>query len=155
MNWLKRLFGQEKHREPATREVADDSEVNAISQEIREYRDRQRRMAVAAQVDGRHYTEHTEGIKQLKREGKNDEAIALLLRLVDAVERESRAADGEWSIAPWYYEHLAILYRKLKDYSAEVAIIERYEKVAGGSRTKLSDRLVRARELVAKQEGTS
>ncbi|MGQ0669703.1 MAG: HIRAN domain-containing protein [Actinomycetota bacterium] len=75
-------------------------------------------------IDGRHYTAYVEEVRRLRREGNDEEAERLLLRLVDAVEAEARA-EG-WGVAPWYYEQLAIIYRKRKDHEAEVAILERY-----------------------------
>ena len=44
-------------------------------------------------VDGRHYTEYVKTVKQLKRDGRLDEAVALLLRLVDATEAEDAVED--------------------------------------------------------------
>ena len=59
-------------------------------------------------VDGRHYTTYVEDVRTLKRANQLDAAIALLLILVDAAEAEA-SANG-WGVAPWYYEHLAIIY---------------------------------------------
>ncbi|MBC7109277.1 MAG: hypothetical protein H5T41_10960 [Methanomassiliicoccales archaeon] len=73
---------------------------------------------------GKHYTEYVEEVQNLKRTGRLDEAEKLLLKLVEAVEAEARAQG--WGVAPWYYEQLAIIYRKRKDYAAEVAILKRY-----------------------------
>ena len=33
-------------------------------------------------VEGKHFTDHVERVKQLKREGRHDKAIELLLKLV-------------------------------------------------------------------------
>jgi len=96
----------------------------------------------------RHYTEYVEKVKALKRVGDLDKAEKLLLRLVDAVEKESRA-EG-YSVAPWYYEQLAIVYRKRRNYKAEVSILERYAKkthAARVARPKLMTRLEKTRKL--------
>jgi hypothetical protein len=72
----------------------------------------------------KHYTEYVETIKDLKRAEKYKEAEKLLLILIKAVEIESEAKD--WSLAPYYYRQLAIIYRKQKLYDKEIAILERY-----------------------------
>jgi hypothetical protein len=97
---------------------------------------------------GRHYTEYVEKVKALKRGGDLDKAEKLLLRLVEAVEKESRAEGC--GVAPWYYEQLAIIYRKRRNYKAEVTILERYEKqthAPGATELKLMKRLEKARKL--------
>jgi hypothetical protein len=56
-------------------------------------------------------------------------------------------------VAPWYYEQLAILYRKEKQYQQEVAILERYAskpKAPGVGPEKLAARLEKAKELLTK-----
>ena len=103
----------------------------------------------AGSIDGLHFTEYVEQIRQFKREKRHQEAIELLLRIVDATESQSRV-DG-LGVAPWYYEQLAIIYRKEKRFADEVAILERYEaqpKAQGANPRVLVDRLVKARKLV-------
>lgn len=93
-------------------------------------------------VDGRHYTEYVETVNQLKREDRYEDAIALLLRLVDATEEES--ATERVGVAPWYYEQLAIMYRKQGEREAEVAILQRFaqqEHAPGQKPAKLMLRL--------------
>ncbi len=98
---------------------------------------------------GRHYTEWVEEVKELKRSGDTAAAEELLHHLVDAVEAESKAQ--QFRPAPWYYEQLAILARKRKDYDAEVAILERYDALAAqyGDDVGFSERLRKARGLAA------
>lgn len=74
--------------------------------------------------DGKHYTNYVEEIRELKREGKNEEAIDLLLHLIDVIEEEAKIE--ECGPAPWYYEQLAILYRKTKQPQLEHDILRRY-----------------------------
>lgn len=78
-------------------------------------------------VRGRHYTEWVEPVKQLKREGRLAEAEELLLECIDAVEAQARAEGGP--VAPWYYEQLGIVYRKLGDKAASEAIARRHMTV--------------------------
>ena len=61
-------------------------------------------------IDGNHYTEYLDSINDLKRAQRTDDAIALLLRCVDATEAEDRV--DQWGVAPGYYEQLAILSKK-------------------------------------------
>ncbi len=51
----------------------------------------------------------------------------MLLELIKAVEAEAQA--NSWAVAPWYYEQLAIIYRKQRDRVKEIAILERYVKL--------------------------
>jgi hypothetical protein len=83
-------------------------------------------------VRGRYYAEYVEDVKALRRSGRETEAERLLLELIDATEAEARA--NRWGVAPWYYEQLAISYRKRKDPQSEVDILERYARQmhAGG-----------------------
>ena len=97
---------------------------------------------------GRHYTTYVETVKELKRRGSLAAAIKLLLELVDAVEEQSRAENC--APAPWYYEQLAIVYRKLDRFDDEVAILRRYESRRARftrSSADLRPRLAKAEEL--------
>jgi hypothetical protein len=102
-------------------------------------------------TQGEHYSDYVNRVKQLMQDGKNEEAIELLLRLVDWTEREAKKARKGQGVAPWYYEQLAIIYRKEKRYADEVAILERFEKQPkspGAGPKKLAERLVKVRSLV-------
>lgn len=104
---------------------------------------------------GKHYTEYVETIKILKREGQDDAAEKLLLKLLDTIELE--AASEGFGVAPWYYEQLAIIYRKRKDYLKEIKILERFAKqkhAPGASSSKLLERLEKARKLASKSSTT-
>ena len=104
-------------------------------------------------VNGVHFTEHVEAIIDLKRVKRTDDAIALLLKCVAATEAEDQLDRG--GVAPWYYEQLAILYRKDKRFADEVSILERYakqRKAPGSLPPKLADRLVKARALLSKSQ---
>ena len=119
-----------------------------IDDPVAEFNFRQSQAREAGSVDGIHFTSYVEQVKQLKREKKHEEAIELLLKLTAATESEANV-DG-LGVAPWYYEQLAIIYRKEKRYAEEVAILERYNdqpKGLGAKPKVLSDRLVKARKL--------
>jgi len=90
-------------------------------------------------------------VKALKAKGRHKDAIKLLLPAVDLVEAEADYIGEGWGVAPWYYEQLAIIYRKEKDYSSEVKILERYLEqnlAPGKGPEKLTDRLTKAKLLL-------
>lgn len=100
-----------------------------------------------------HYSGTVEEVKRLKRDGQHEQAERLLLKDVEATEQESAAMGEGWGVAPWYYEQLAIIYRKDGRYADEVAILMRYAhqpKAPGTGSHKLAERLRRAKELEKK-----
>lgn len=103
-------------------------------------------VAKAGYIDGRHYTTYVEEIEALKRSGDLDATEGLLLRCIDATEEEGRA--NRWSVAPGYYWHLAIVYRKQGRLSDEARILERYKGIAyhrGEFGGKFAERLEKVR----------
>jgi hypothetical protein len=62
-----------------------------------------------------------EVVKSLTRENRLEDTEKLLLALISATE-----SDSEFGVAPWYYEKLAISYRKKKDLNAEIGILKRF-----------------------------
>jgi hypothetical protein len=103
-------------------------------------------MDVPGTIGGRHYSTYPGEVRELKRNGKLDEAEALLLRLVDATEAESKA--NRWGVAPWYYEQVAIVRAKRKDLDGAIAILERYDrqiKAPGAGPHRLAQRLSQLR----------
>lgn len=100
--------------------------------------------------EGRHFTTYIGDIEVLKKNDKDNELEKMLLELVKATEAES--VEKGWGVAPAYYNKLAILYRKQKEYSKEVSILERFAKqkhAPGVMPVKLLDRLNKAKELAA------
>ena len=145
ISWLKSLFLQ-----PASSKAESDP-----LKQFEEHIERRERMDEVSKVDGEHYTDSVERVKQLKREGRHEEAIVILLKTVDATEKESEAHGGGWGVAPWYYEQLAIIYRKEGRIEDEIQILERYdrqEKAGGAGPDKLSDRLKKAKALLNKSK---
>ena len=53
-------------------------------------------------------------------------AMRLLLEEIGCQEAESRSSG--LGVAPWYYEQLAIIYRKLGQHEEELAVLERYDR---------------------------
>lgn len=101
-------------------------------------------------VRGHYYAEFVDVVRSLRREGRETEAQTLLLELVEATEAESRAQN--WVVAPWYYEQLAISYRKCGDIDDEVAILERYTRQIHDLSNPLLARLEKARAHAARAD---
>jgi hypothetical protein len=76
--------------------------------------------------DERHFSTFINDVESLKSKGDIESAEKLLLELINATEQESRAINV--GVAPWYYEELAKIYRKRKDYQKEVLILNRFSK---------------------------
>ena len=84
---------------------------------------RRRRIAAeaAGQVRGRHFTEWIPLLDQMRKEKRDDDALALLLECIGATERAA-AIEG-LDPAPGYTERAAIIYHRRRNYDAEIAII--------------------------------
>jgi hypothetical protein len=96
-----------------------------------------------------HFTDFVDQVRYLKQQKRNEEAIALLEMLVGETEKEAKS-NGH-GVAPWYYEQLAGLYRKAKQYEEELRTLERYDlqpKAPGAGPIKLAQLLVKARERI-------
>lgn len=117
LKWLKRLLGFNGSPK--------NSESSNIEKIVEKYAAEYRKIRNVGNIDGKHYTEYVEHIKLLKREKKHNEAIELLNKLVGAVEKRAKIAD--WGVAPWYFEQLAIIFRKERRYGDEVKILEKYQ----------------------------
>ncbi len=99
--------------------------------------------------NGRHFTTYVSDVEALKRQGKLEEAEHLLLELVTATEAEDKV--DKRGVAPWYYEELAKIYRKQKDYAREVSILERFaaqRHAPGAKPPQLMERLEKVRVLL-------
>lgn len=101
-------------------------------------------------VRGHYYAEYVGVVQSLRRKGQETEAQALLLELVEATESESRAR--HWVVAPWYYEQLAISYRKCGAIDDEVAVLERYTRQIHDPSNPLLARLEKARTRAARAD---
>ena len=93
-----------------------------------------------------------------KRERRLDDAMRLLLEEIERQEAESRTSG--FGVAPWYYEQLAIVYRKLGLQEDELVVLERFDrqiKAPGAKTAILKARLekVRARRSTQQRAGAS
>lgn len=105
---------------------------------------------------GRHFTTYVRDFEILKKNKDLPELENLLIELVKATEAESEIND--MGVAPAYYSELAILYRKQKEYTKEISILERFAKqkhARGVMPAKLLERLEKAKQIAANQKGTS
>ena len=75
-------------------------------------------------VRGRHFTEWTEEVKQLKRDGKQQDVIDLCLEAIEATEAECKV--DRLSVAPWWYEQVALAARRSGQPDVERSAMERY-----------------------------
>lgn len=100
-------------------------------------------------VGGRHFTAYVEEVKALKRAGRLSECESLLLKILDANEAQARIPG--MALAPWWYEQLAIIYRKQKNYAAEVAVLGRHADQPGSFGLAL--RLHKAKTLLSRHQG--
>jgi len=99
-------------------------------------------------VDGKHYTTYVDAVKQLKREGRLDEAELLLLRLVNATEEEA-SVEG-FGVAPWYDEQVAILRSKRGDLDGELEILRRFARQQRAPGARPPKLLLRMRKVEVK-----
>lgn len=82
-------------------------------------------------VDGVHYTRHVEQVRALRRSGDDDAAAGLLLRLIDAVEREAAVPlPGYDRVPPWFFRQLAAIYRKAGMFEAAADVARRFQALS-------------------------
>lgn len=88
-------------------------------------------------VKGVHHLQLIEPIKQLKREGRLEEALSLCNSAILGAEKAREGREP----APWYAEQAAIIHRKLGQREEEIAVLRRWLKscpanLRDGSRIK-------------------
>ncbi|MGY4467377.1 hypothetical protein ACVWWK_003086 [Bradyrhizobium sp. LB9.1b] len=106
------------------------------------------------ELEASRITAMVENVQALKREGKVEEAIQTLLPQLDLWEKDAQAGLG--GVAPWYYEQAAIIYRKLKRFDDEIAVLERFASqphAPGASPSELLQRLEKAKWKAGRRDG--
>jgi len=73
-------------------------------------------------VNGVHYLQLVEPIKQLKRDGRLEDALVLCYAAIEGAEANREGREP----APWYTEQAAIIHRKLSQRGEEVAVLQRW-----------------------------
>lgn len=99
----------------------------------------------AGMVNGIHYLELVEPIKELKREHRLQEALELCYAAIQGAEGDRYEGQPP---GPWYTEQAAIIHRKLKEPDKEVAVLERWLAFVPEDKrgqTKLGQRLAKLR----------
>lgn len=92
-----------------------------------------------------HFLETIEPIKQFKREGRFNEALALCYGAIAAAENSREGREP----APWYTEQAAVIHRKLGQRDEEEAVLRRWleicppERREGSSIKQRLDKLIR------------
>jgi len=76
----------------------------------------------AGMVNGVHYLELVEPIKQLKREGRLEDALVLCYTAIEGAEGDRAGREP----APGYTEHAAIILRKLGRRDEEIIVLKRW-----------------------------
>lgn len=91
-------------------------------------------------VNGVHYLQLVEPIKQLKREGRPEEALVLCYAAIEGAEANREGREP----VPWYTEQAAIIHRKLGQRDKEIAVLERWLAVCPPERrdgSRIGERL--------------
>lgn len=100
-----------------------------------------------------HYSAYVGDVEELKHLNRYDDVETLLLALIDAAEAEAR--EQGFGVAPWYYQQVAIVRHKLRNYDGEIEVLERFASqphAPGALPVKLKVRLSRAKQ---KRDGAS
>lgn len=93
-------------------------------------------------VDGKHYLQLVEPIKEAKRDGRLDDALLMCHQAIAGAEGDR---DGR-EPAPWYTEQAAIIYRKLGQQDNEIKVLTRWLSLVPEDRrpgTRLAERLAK------------
>ncbi|MEX1258396.1 MAG: hypothetical protein WEG36_12325 [Gemmatimonadota bacterium] len=90
-----------------------------------------------------------EEIKRAKREGRLQDALGMLLAAIEQTENE--AGRHGYGVAPWYYWHAAIVYRKLGQDDDELEILRRFAKQPHAPGARVPKLLQRLQEVEAKR----
>jgi DNA polymerase-3 subunit epsilon len=103
--------------------------------------------------EGRQFHEWADAVRQLRREGRVQDAERILIGCIQATELD--AMQRGYGVAPFYYEQLAILYSKAKRLGDELTVLERFAsapKSPGELPGKLADRLDKVRARTAARD---
>jgi hypothetical protein len=110
----------------------------------------------AGYIRGENVSAYFAEVQKLSREDRLEEAITSLLALVDATEEDDLFTGS--GVVSAYYEELAKIYRKRKEYLKEIKILARYGRrrhAYGDSRQViLKERLEKAKKLFNKNQST-
>jgi len=127
--------------------VIHDEIMDSAVDDVNANLERQRKVDRAlGMVRGKHLTEWPVDIKLMLRQGRDDEALEILLECIDA--SESRLSYGVIQ-APWHTDKSAAILHRRHDYVAEAALLRRYLDQTKYVMAPFRKRLARAEELIA------
>lgn len=138
------FFGWGKKKQEATNQTEQD-----IGAEVKQGIQRRTNADLAGDVQGKHYVEWIPKLDELRSAGaaKEDEYLELVLEIIDAAERAASVEGAE--PAPGYTRRAAIVYRRRKDYGAELAILRRYEEACPSGRGgRFAERMQKVESLL-------
>lgn len=108
------------------------------------YEEMERRRKAAMLVDGRPYTTYVKEIKAMRKAGDHDEAAGLLIRIIEAIEREAAVASPVVGRVPqWYFAELGGIYSKAGLHAEAAALHARFEAADLKARTGYHEALRR------------
>lgn len=97
-------------------------------------------------VNGVHYLQLVEPIKELKRDNRLEEALTLCYAVIEGA--EASASRERLEPAPWHTEQAAIIHRMLGQHDREVAVLERWVEACPADRrpgSRINERLEKLR----------
>jgi tetratricopeptide (TPR) repeat protein len=103
-------------------------------------------------ISGRHFSTYVGKICELENNQDYENAVALLEKCIVSSEIEEQFIYKRFSGGPYYYERLAIIYRKLNRPDKEIQILERYIKLKDGSENKKMKFLTRIEKVKASKK---
>ncbi|PCC26516.1 hypothetical protein CIK75_02520 [Glutamicibacter sp. BW78] len=139
-----RILGRRRKKQNGT----DNEKLDGIT-EVEQAIQRRKDADSAGHVRGQHFTELVPTLNALRSAGapKADEYLGLLLEIIDAAEQAASIEGVE--PAPGYTRRAAVIYRRRKDYAAELALLERYEAACPSGRGgTFSERIQKAESLL-------
>jgi hypothetical protein len=99
----------------------------------------------AGQVRGRHYVEWVPTLNEWRSAGRDDDALDLLMEIIDATERVA-LIDG-LEPPPAYTKRVAVIFRRRGDLAGEIDVLERWLAACPPDRGdgEINERLARAK----------
>lgn len=103
---------------------SDQVETDALLARVEQRRLARQAAENAGTVRGRHYVDWKPVLDDLRSQGRDEEAIPLLMEIIEAAERAAKIEGVD--PPPGWTKRAAIIYRRRKDYAAEVEVLQRY-----------------------------
>lgn len=104
-------------------------------------------------IYGKHYSEYPDYITELVKQEILDEAVNLLDKILNIM--ESVAIEKGEGVAPWYYEKLSMIYKKLKNKDNEIQTLKRFlsqPKARGSKPRKLYEKYLKLNKDIDEEQ---